>query len=48
MLALSSQSFAFAGAALAPTQPARADVRMETVADLEALAKKLNPVRSSP
>jgi len=42
-LSLASQSLAFAGAVRAPAQPRAADVRMETVSDLEALAKKLNP-----
>merc|ERR1719498_198875 len=45
MLSLSSASLSFtAPAALAPAAPARAAAaRMETVADLEALAVKLNP-----
>jgi len=43
MLSLSSVSLGFSAPALAPSQSARADVRMETVADLEALAAKLNP-----
>jgi len=44
MLALSSATYAFAPAALVAPQAQRAStVVMETVADLEVLAKKLNP-----
>ena len=45
MLSLASAPLGFSAPSLAPVvQPARADVRMETIADLESLAKKLNPV----
>lgn len=47
MLSLSASTFAFAPA-VQPVRPhvspAAADVRMETLADLDTLAKKLNPV----
>ena len=45
MLSLSAASIGFNAPALAPVaSPRAATARMETVADLEALAKKLNPV----
>jgi len=45
MLSLAAAPIAFSPAAPAPRATARvSDVRMETVADLEALAKKCNPV----
>merc|ERR1719198_1943145 len=43
MLSFASATLGFSAPAHAPAQPARADVRMESVADLEALAEKLNP-----
>ena len=44
MLSLFSASTAFQAPFVAPATGRAADVRMETVADLKALAEKCNPV----
>ena len=44
MLSLASASFGFAPTTFSAPAQARADVRMESMAELEALSKKLNPV----
>jgi len=44
MLSLASTSLSFSAPALAPAAAARASAVMETKADLETLAKELNPV----